>query len=164
MGALRVSYGVVAGRGGDHGGKLEASGVPSGAASTSHSPFSSSNSSLLPTGLSGTGSGWSASAGDTGKGGDPRTDHDSLMLESGGDPKTDHASLVTERGGDPKTDHSLRVSAYLGGDSAHLGGRGGGGGGLATQTSSPDGGYWVWSWFLGPMCLRRYTGKEIRFP
>ena len=29
---------------------------------------------------------------------------------------------------------------------------------------SDYGGYWVWSWFLGPMCLRRYTGKEIRFP
>ena len=74
------------------GNKLETGRAPSGAASTSHSPFSSSNSSLLPTGPSGTGSGWSAGAGDTGK------------------------------GGDPKTDHSLRVSASLGGDSPHLGG------------------------------------------
>ena len=53
------------------------------------------------------------------------------MTERSGDPKTDHASLVTDKGGDPKTDHSLRVSACLGGDSAHLGG-------LATQTASPD--------------------------
>ena len=73
--------------------------------STSHLSFSSSNSTLLSTGPSGTGSGWSACAGDTGTGGVPKTDQatfpDSLcgaydVEEKGGDPRTVQASLCAQ--------------------------------------------------------------------
>ena len=122
------------------GGDLETRRAPLGAASTSHSPLSSCHSSSLPTGPSGTGSSWTADVGETGTGGDPKTDH-SLSVgmargtqEGGGDPKTDHSLFVgmacgmQEEGGDPKTDHSLCASAILVGVSPHSGG-------LATQTA-----------------------------
>ena len=57
------------------GGKVEIGGAPSGAASTSHSPLASCHSSSFPTGPTGSGSSWTADVAETGKGGDPRTDH-----------------------------------------------------------------------------------------
>ena len=110
------------------GGKVEIGCAPSGAASTSHPPLSSSHSCSLPTGPSGSGSSWTADAAETGKGGDPRTDH-SLPVGM--------AHGTREGGGDPKTDHSLsvgmarRASAILVGVSPHTGG-------LATQTAIPS--------------------------
>ena len=110
------------------GGKVEIGGAPSGAASTSHSPLSACHSSSFPTGPSGSGSSWTADVADTGKGGDPRTDHSLLVGMAHG---------THEGGGDPKTDHSLsvgiarRASAILVGVSPHSGG-------LATQTATPS--------------------------
>ena len=98
------------------GGKLETGRAPSGAASTSHSPFSSFDSSLLPTGPSGTGSSWTAGAGDTGTGGVPRTDQASSSNFLG------MARGVEEKGGDPRTDHSLCSNSCVGADSRQSGG------------------------------------------
>ena len=110
------------------GGKVEIGGAPSGAASTSHSPLSACHSSSFPTGPSGSGSSWTADVVETGKGGDPRTDHSLLV---------DLAHGTREGGGDPKTDQSLsvgiagRASSILVGVSPHSGG-------LATQTAIPS--------------------------
>ena len=60
-------------------GKVEI-GAPSGAASTTHSPLSSSHSCSLQTGPSGSGSSWTADVAVTGKGGDPRNDHFLLLV------------------------------------------------------------------------------------
>ena len=98
--------------------------APSGAASTSHSPLSSFNSSSLPTGPSGTGSSWIAGAGDTGTGGVPKTDQDYSSNSVG------MARGVQEKGGDPRTDHSLCSNFGASADSPHSGR-------LATQTAIP---------------------------
>ena len=81
-------------------GKVEIGGAPSGAASSAHSTLSSSHSCSLATGPSGSASPWTADVAETGKGGDPRTDH-SLPVGV--------AHEIEEGGGDPKTDHSLSV-------------------------------------------------------
>ena len=114
-GALRVSCGVIAEVGGHHGGKLETGRAPLGAASTSHSPLSSFNSSLLPTGPFGTGPSWTAGA---------KTDQASSSNSPG------MARGLEEKGGDPRTYHSLCMNACASADSPHPGG-------LATQTATP---------------------------
>ena len=106
------------------GGKVETGGAPSGAASTCHSPLSACHSSSFPTGPSGSGSSWTADVADTGKGGDPRTDHFPVAGMTHG---------THEGGGDPRTDHSLSVGTarILVGVSPHSGR-------LATQTATPS--------------------------
>ena len=64
------------------------------------------------------------------KGGDPRTDHATLM--TGGDPKTDHAFLG-ETGGDPKTDLAICCAGAFSVDSGSSPRKGG----LASQTATP---------------------------
>ena len=106
------------------GGKVEIGGAPSGAASSSHSPLSSSHSCSLQTGPSGSGSSWTADVAVTGKGGDPRTDHFPLAGMTHG---------AHEGGGDPRTDHTLSggIARIIVGVSPHSGG-------LATQTATPS--------------------------
>ena len=102
------------------GGKVEIGGAPSGAASSAHSPLSSSHSCSLQTGPSGSGSSGTADVPVTGRGGDPRTDHFPL-------------AGAHEGGGDPRTDHALSdgIARFLVGVSPHSGG-------LATQTATPS--------------------------
>ena len=106
------------------GSEVEIGGAPSGAASTSHSPLTSCHSSSLPTGPSGSGSSWTAGVAETGKGGDPRTDHSLPVGVAHG---------IHEGGGDPRTDHSLSggIARILVGVSPHSGE-------LATQTATPS--------------------------
>ena len=100
------------------GGNIEIGGAPSGAASSAHSPLSSSHSSSLPPGPSGSASSWAVDGVDTGKGGDPKTGHSLACAHEGG--------------GDPRTDHALSGGvARLVGDSPHPGG-------LASQTAFPS--------------------------